>query len=328
MAALTAAQFDDLDRRLSGLGVTGVRPLPGGASSVTLRGMHDGRPVVVKVAPPGVAPVLHRDVLRQARIIGALAPSGIPLPRIVIEDDGSPPLFVMSFLDGESTEPLFDLDVAAADPAGMAARLRDAATVLARLHALSPKSVGLDAEQVGSPADEVERWCRSLETIDPALVAGWADVARALRSSVPQAMAPAVLHGDFRLGNLLAIDRSVTAVIDWEIWSIGDPRVDLGWFLINADPATYRRDTPYAGTTPPPGELADIYAHALGYPVRQLNWFQALACFKSTATWGLIVKHNRRRPTPDPDIEAMASVLPSLLTRATDFLTTTSTTGH
>jgi aminoglycoside phosphotransferase (APT) family kinase protein len=328
MAALTAAQFDDLDRRLSALGVTDVRPLPGGASSVTLRAVLDGRPVVVKVAPPGVAPILHRDVLRQARIIGALGTSGVPVPHILFEDAGAPPLFVMSFLDGESHEPLFDFDGAATEPAVMAARLRDAAAVLARLHALPPRSVGQDGEPVGSPADEVERWCRSLETIDPALVTGWAEVGRALRESVPAALPPAVLHGDFRLGNLLAVDRVVTAVIDWEIWSVGDPRVDLGWFLVNADPATYGRDTPYAGTTPSPTELADIYAHALGRPVPHLTWFQALACFKSTATWGLIVKHNRRRETPDRDIEAMAPTLPSLLARATHFLATTSTTGR
>lgn len=327
MAALTAVQFDDLDRRLSALGVTGIRPLPGGASSVTLRGVHDGRPVVVKVAPPGVAPILHRDVLRQARMIAALGTSDVPVPRILFEDNGSPPLFVMSFLDGESAEPLFDRTPSPAAPAVMADRLREAAAVLARLHTLGPGSVGLDAEPVGSPVDEVERWCRSLETIDPALVAGWVDVGHALRASVPQAMPPAVLHGDFRLGNLLAVDRSITAVIDWEIWSIGDPRVDVGWFLINADLATYQRDTPYTGTTPAPGELADIYARTLGHPVPQLNWFQALACFKSTATWGLIIKHNRRRHTPDRDIEAMAPVLASLLARSTEFLATTSTTG-
>ncbi len=53
-------------------------------------------------------------------------------------------------------------------------------------------------------------------------------------------MGPAVVHGDFRLGNLLAVDERITAVIDWEIWSVGDPRIDLGWFLVNADPETYR----------------------------------------------------------------------------------------
>ncbi|WP_236595339.1 phosphotransferase, partial [Mycobacterium intracellulare] len=52
---------------------------------------------------------------------------------------------------------------------------------------------------------------------------------------------PGVVHGDFRLGNLLASGARINAVIDWEIWSIGDPRIDVGWFLINCDPDTYRR---------------------------------------------------------------------------------------
>jgi hypothetical protein len=54
--------------------------------------------------------------------------------------------------------------------------------------------------------------------------------------------------------------------------------------------------------------------------VPELDWFCALACFKSTATWSLIVKHNRRRNAPDPELEAMALVLPHLLSRAGELL--------
>ena len=128
-------------------------------------------------------------------------------------------------------------------------------------------------------------------------------------------MPAAVVHGDFRLGNLLAVDATVTAVIDWEIWTVGDPRIDLGWFLANADPATYQRATRYAGALPSPAELLDVYAAALGRDLGDVGWFEALACFKSTATWSLIVKHNRRRADPDPDVEAMAAILPDLLAR-------------
>jgi aminoglycoside phosphotransferase (APT) family kinase protein len=324
MAALTDAQVEDLALRLSSLGVSGLRPLSGGASSVTLAGVLGGRPVVVKVAPPGVAPTLHRDVLRQARMIRTLDRSEVPVPQVLLEESGdppdTPPLFVMSFLDGDSVEPLFDRDAPQADGGVVAERLRDAARAMARLHSVAPGSVGLDAEPVVSPTAEVDRWCLLLATIDPTLVVGWAEVAARLRAAVPGALPPAIVHGDFRLGNLLAVGDRITAVIDWEIWSIGDPRVDAGWFLINADPATYRRTTPYSGSTPPPAELAHIYAETLGCAVPDLSWFQGLACFKSAATWSLIVKHNRRRTTPDPGIEEMATVLPSLLARATEFL--------
>jgi hypothetical protein len=54
--------------------------------------------------------------------------------------------------------------------------------------------------------------------------------------------------------------------------------------------------------------------------VPELDWFQALACFKSAATWSLIVKHNRRRKHADPGLEAMASALPQLLSRARELL--------
>jgi hypothetical protein len=65
------------------------------------------------------------------------------------------------------------------------------------------------------------------------------------------------------------------------------------WFLINCDLSTYRRSTRYTAAVP---------------------------CFKSTATWSLIVKHNRRRSRPDPELEAMTSVLPHLLSRARELL--------
>jgi aminoglycoside phosphotransferase (APT) family kinase protein len=325
MAELTDLQLDHLERRLAPGGVTDLRPLPGGASSLTFSGVIDDRRVVVKVAPPGVAPTLHRDVLRQARVIRALGQTAVPVPVVLWEDGGDPPavppLFVMSFLDGTSLEPLFDLDATGDEPAVVAQRLRNAAHAMAQLHRLEPASVGLGAESVIGLAEEIERWCRLFETVDPSLVPGWHDVGTALRSSVPAALRPAVVHGDFRLGNLLAAADRITAIIDWEIWSVGDPRIDAGWFLVNADPATYGRRTPYSGSTPPPAELADIYASALGCAVPELEWFQGLACFKSAATWSLIVKHNRRRNIPDPDLEAMAPVLPALLARAAEFLT-------
>jgi len=301
-----------------------VRRLAGGASSLTYTGTIAGdRRVVIKVAPPGVAPILNRDVLRQARLIRALQGSGVAVPEVVWEDLGSPPevppLFVMSFLEGTSLEPLFDLD-GDEDETVVAERMRNAARVLATLHALDPQAIGLGAEPRVGVDEEIARWCRLLETVDPALVPGWEEVAAALRASSVATVPGAIVHGDFRLGNLLAVGVEVTAVIDWEIWTVGDPRVDVGWFLANADPATYRRATRYAASLPSPAELTEIYADAIGRDVPDLELFQALACFKSSATWSLIVKHNRRRADPDSALEDMATVLPHLLQRARELL--------
>jgi aminoglycoside phosphotransferase (APT) family kinase protein len=313
-----------LRERLRPLRVEDVRPLTGGASSLSFVGtIADGRRVVVKVAPAGVPPVLNRDVLRQARLLRALAPTAVPVPEVLWEDPGDPPevppLFVMSFVEGTSLEPLFDLG-GDDEEAVVAERMSNAARTLAALHALSPDALGLAGEPHVGPSEEIDRWCRLLGTVDATLVPGWEDVAAALRASEPPALPGAVVHGDFRLGNLLSTGSQVTSVIDWEIWSVGDPRVDLGWFLVNADPQTYRRATRYARALPSPGKLAERYAATLGREVPALHWFQALACFKSTATWSLIVKHNRRRAAPDPAVEELGSGLKHLLARARELL--------
>lgn len=325
---MPAAELDgsDLQERLAPLGIVGVRRLSGGASSLTFTGtMADARRVVIKVAPPGVAPILNRDVLRQARLMRALHHSAVAVPEVLWEDGGDPPevppLFVMSYVEGTSLEPLFDIDVDGdEDDTVVAERMRNAARVLAALHSLDPDALGLGGEPRVGLDEEIDRWCRLLETVDPALVPEWDDVAATLRATDATPVPATVVHGDFRLGNVLANGVEIAAVVDWEIWTVGDPRVDVGWFLVNADPATYERRTRYAVSLPSPSELGDLYAAALGRAVPDLELFEALACFKSAATWSLIVKHNRRRADPDPALEAMVPVLPHLLRRARELL--------
>ena len=266
MVALNDPLLVQLTERLARQHVSGIRPLTGGASSLTYVGHRADQRVVVKVAPPGVRPIAHRDVLWQARVVRALSPTPVPVPEVLFDDPGDPPdvppLFVMSHLEGINCEPLFD-DADGGPEAIVAARFRNAVVAMAQLHRLEPGSIGLASEPVVGLRDEVERWSRTLESVDAALVPGWPDVADSLRTSAPPTLPRAVVHGDFRLGNLLAVGSRIAAVIDWEIWSVGDPRVDAGWFLINCDPITYRRPTRYAAAVPPLGELATIYRQEL-----------------------------------------------------------------
>jgi aminoglycoside phosphotransferase (APT) family kinase protein len=310
-----------LTERLTPIEVTDVAPLSGGASSLTYLARvagDDTRRVVVKVAPAGLPPIRNRDVLRQARLLRALGHTAVPVPDVLWEDAGDPPavppLFVMSFIEGVALEPLFDQG-GVDDEAVVAERMCNAARTMAALHALDPDELGLAGEPVVGPADEIDRWCRLLETVDPEFAPGWEAVAAVLRAGVPATLPVTVVHGDFRLGNTLAVGPHVAAVVDWEIWSVGDPRVDVGWFLANADPTTYRRTTRYVGSLPSLPEVTEIYHGAVGRNVPDLEWFQALACFKAVATWALIVKHNRRRATPDQSVEEMTTSLPHLLAR-------------
>jgi aminoglycoside phosphotransferase (APT) family kinase protein len=313
--------IDELRRRLARADIVDVTAVSGGASSLTFSGTRDAAPVVIKVAPPGVEPVAHRDVLRQAHIVKALGATHVPVPTVVWEELGDPPdvppLFAMSHVEGDCVEPLFD---GCAPTADLADRYRNASRTMATLHSLSPNDLGLGDEPIVDPIAEVHRWCETLQTVDPALVPDWPEVRDALLRTAPTAMGPSVLHGDFRLGNLLAVGARINAVIDWEIWTIGDPRIDVGWFLINSDPDTYQRVPGSAEMAPPIAELAEIYQQELGREVADLAWFAALACFKSAATWSLIVKHNRRRRSPRTELEAMVPTLPRLLARARSML--------
>ncbi len=261
-------------------------------------------------------------MLRQARIIEALAATDVPVPAVLHTDRGTPPevppLLVMTLAEGETFEPLFDTDCPLRD--AVPERFQNAARVLAALHRVPPADLGLTGEPIVDAAAEVDRWSATLRTVDPGLVPGWEQLRDALRATAPEPVRPSVVHGDFRLGNLVASGTQITAVIDWEIWSVGDPRIDAGWFLVNADPATYRRSTSYVDLVPPVDELAACYTDAIGIPLPELTWFMALACFKSAATWSLIVKHNRRKTTPRVEFEAMAPVLPNLLGRAKTLL--------
>src|SRR5262245_16939439 len=129
----------DLLARLAPIVAQDIQRLAGGASSLTYSAGTPGGRVVVKVAPAGVPPVLHRDVLRQARVLRALSTTGVPVPEVLWQDPGDPPdvppLFVMSFLPGTSLEPLFDLGPgSAADaPAVVADRMRNGARAMAAL---------------------------------------------------------------------------------------------------------------------------------------------------------------------------------------------------
>ena len=188
MAELDPAE---LRRRLDGARVVDVASLSGGASSLTFAGTRDGQRVVVKVAPPGVAPVAHRDVLRQARIIKALGTSGVPVPTVLWEDAGgppeSPPLYVMTHVDGECVEPLFD---DCAPVPGLGDRYRNACRAMAALHRLPPRGLGLGDEPVVDPVAEVHRWSDTLRTVDPALAPDWPEVRDALLDCAPRAMTP------------------------------------------------------------------------------------------------------------------------------------------
>ena len=114
--------------------VRDLEQLHGGVSSLTYSAYLDDRRVVIKVAPPGLPPVRNRDVLRQARVLRALADApGVNVPEVLVEDAGTPPFFIMSFVPGDSYEPKKDISDAPPSPETVRARALACAEMLARL---------------------------------------------------------------------------------------------------------------------------------------------------------------------------------------------------
>lgn len=304
-----------------------LRRLEGGVSSLTyaavLTDPVGDRPVVLKVAPPGLEPVRNRDVLRQARILERLdGLSGFPVPAVLFQDPGAPPevppLFGMELRPGEAYEPLLDVspEPPAAEIAGV--RMRAAARALGRMHGPTPADLGLSDEPVSGVRDELDRWQRLFATVDADIAVGHEKLYDRLTQQVPASTGARLLHGDFRLANMLFRGRDLEAVIDWEIWSVGDPRADLAWLMMHARPAHVfhedrsLQDVAAGSALPSPEELVAEYVEErrsagateadLRATGQHLDWFLAVCYYKTASTIAVIWKRERKRAEPDPKL--------------------------
>jgi aminoglycoside phosphotransferase (APT) family kinase protein len=280
-----------------GRAVAPVETLSGGGSSLVYSTTvtDTGERVVVKACQPGLEPVRNRDMLRQARAHRALLHTAVPVPPVLAEDAGEPPavppFFVMAFCPGICVEVGFLPPDQLPPPDQVRGRQIDTARLMGELHQVDPAAVGLADEPETTLAGEAQRWTDSLNVCDEDLRAGSEDVGERLLATLPTPLPSRILHGDFRTGNVLADGDHVTSVIDWEIWSRGDPRIDLAWFLLFVEDD--RRPNPPG--TPSVDELLAVYQQASGAPVDDLDWFRALVRYKQFSALAFITRNARRR---------------------------------
>jgi aminoglycoside phosphotransferase (APT) family kinase protein len=294
--------------------------MSGGHSGVThLAVLRDAggaeRRLVVKSAPVGRPARGRHDVLRQARIVEALGAEGsVPVAAVRLQGDGDPAFYAADLLDGVATEPLIEPALPEETGELIAARWRVALDVIARLHALDPAAIGLAEEPVRAPAEELAIWTKTMEAADFDYPAATELPERMLASAPPSPTRPAIVHGDFRLGNILFDGSEAKGLIDWEIWSVGDPLVDLGWFYSFTDPANYPglgREVPGTPTTE---DLVAAYLEVTGQTDRDPSWFLALGCFKLAA----IQAHNRKRSLDGRHVDAANEALGPSIERLLD----------
>jgi aminoglycoside phosphotransferase (APT) family kinase protein len=293
-----------------------------GRSSLTYRCQVDDAPVtsaVLKVAVPGLMPIRNRDVLRQARILQAVSRvDGVKVPTVYAGDVGDPPtvppLFLMEFVAGESFEPLHSSPDGAPSESSLAAREFSAVHMLAALHRVDPGDLALGDEPVVTPERELARWADVMASCELSGQQSTASerILQSLGRSIPGPLGPVVVHGDWRLGNMQCTGPTVNGVIDWEIWGLGDPRIDLGWFIMWADshhPLAVNTTT----SMPAASKLIAEYESCRGETVPEMAWFDALARYKQAAACGLLVKNARRRGDDDVRFQLMDNSMVAML---------------
>jgi aminoglycoside phosphotransferase (APT) family kinase protein len=269
------------------------RVIAGGKSNLTYRlDGADGGSVVLRRPPLGnVLPTAH-DMPREFRVIEALYPTGFPVPQALhlCSDPAviGAPFYLMSYVDGRVLRSPADIDgLTPADAQRAGEILVD---TLSALHEVEPDAIGLG--DFGRPAGYLERqvrrwheqWERSKTRELPALEA----VAAALAAETPTTARTSIVHGDYRLDNVMvdAGVQRILAVLDWEMATLGDPLADLGLLVVYVELAasgmapTQPRFGPAQGF-PTAAALVDRYARGTdGLTVDRIGWYVALGYYK------------------------------------------------
>lgn len=294
-----------------------LEPLAGGHSGLTYAVQVGDRRHVVKAVPPAERPVGRNDMLRQARVLRALAGTPVPVPAVVAVDEAAPAWFAMEFVEGAAVEPV--LDEHELPGAQAAARMLEVARVLRRLHELPAAELPLDGPAPRDAAAEVAQWSRTMRAVPEELRPGSERLLQRLAETVPAGLPPVLVHGDFRLGNVLCQGEQAVAVVDWEIWSLGDPRTDLGWFLLFADHRNFPRlGRPVAGL-PAERDLVDAYLDGAA-PPPALAWFGALCRMKMAAVMGHNLRRHREGRIHDPEQERLPPTIAAMIRSAGELL--------
>ncbi len=220
-------------------GPLSVRQFHGGASNPTFLLTDDasGRRYVLRKKPPGALLGSAHAIEREHRIMQALAPTAVPVPDMLClcEDAAiiGTPFYVMPFLSGRiySTNHMEDMA-----PAERTAAYRDAARVLARLHAVDYTAAGLGdfGKQGDYFARQLARWTRQYRASETETIPSMDWLIGTLAARIPQADETTIVHGDYRLENLMfhPTEPRIIAVLDWELSTLGHPLADLAFFCL------------------------------------------------------------------------------------------------
>ena len=282
-----------------GLGseITDVVPLAGGSQNVVVRLTIDGRRLVLRRPPPHPRPNSDRTMQREIAVLQTLAGSSVPHPAIVAACEDPDVLGVVFYLmeevdgfnPGNEITPAYVRDPSIRHRVGL-----NYAADIARLGRAAWEGSPLEAwRRPGSFLErQVPQWrsavaaYRSQDGYDYHSLPGVDDLCDWLETNRPADYVPGIVHGDIHLNNTMLRRETpeVAAFVDWEMCTIGDPLLDLGWMLVcwpsAPNPLGAADFLAELGGLAHRSELLEAYHAAGGHRTVHLDWYLALACLK------------------------------------------------
>ena len=297
---LTDTAVRALDRWLRereiGSGLSDVEPLTGGTQNIVVRLTVDGRTLVLRRPPLHPRSNSNRTMQREIAVLSTLAGSSVPHPRFVAGCEDLDVLGVVFYLmeDVDGFNPGNEVSDAYLRDGGLRHRVGlNYAADLARLGNAAWRGLPLEAlRRPGSfLARQVPQFLALLDSYrhDRYRPEELPEVGRLsdwLESNRPPDGEPGIMHGDAHLNNVLLRRDApeVAAFIDWEMCTIGDPLLDLGWILVcwphEPDPINAGSELATLGGLARRSELLEAYLAAGGRATDRLDWYVAMACFK------------------------------------------------
>ena len=275
--------------------VAGLQPplafslIAGGHSNLTYRFVDQaGAAYVLRRPPLGNVLESAHDMGREHRIIAALQGSEVPVaPALGLCADAAvngAPFYVMGYVEGAV---LHDAEAAellqAPDRHQLGLHVVD---VLARLHGIDPDQVGLGdlGRKEAYLARQLKRWNRQWEASKTHEIPEMEETSRILAETMPEQVGAAIVHGDYRLGNMIVGGGAIQAVLDWELCTLGDPLADVGYLLNSwiqpeegvADPAPPTAPTTVGGF-PSREAISELYERRTGRSLKSINYYRAFS---------------------------------------------------
>ncbi|TDB88737.1 phosphotransferase family protein [Actinomadura sp. KC216] len=300
-----------------------ARLIAGGKSNLTYEVTGGTGTWIVRRPPLGHRLATAHDMAREYRVMAALQATGVPVPRTYAlcqdEDVLGAPFYVMERVRGRTYR--FAAELAPLGPD----RAREISTALvdtlAMLHRVEPGAVGLDGfgRPEGFLARQVSRWKAQFDASRTRDLPAADELHARLSADVPAESATGIVHGDYRLDNVLVDDRDrPAAVIDWEMATLGDPLTDVALLTVYGRLGGAATGDSIVDVASAPGylseaEIIERYAAHSGRDMSRFGFYLGLASYKLAAILEGIHHRHLRGLTVGEGFDGIGPVIHPLL---------------